>query len=152
MNQKHFLILYLFLGYCSVSAQSVFGKWKTFDIFDKTKEEAIVEIYKYNDSLAIKIIQIIPEEHQDDICNKCKDKNKNRPIKGLVILEGATLKNGVWQGAKILNAKNGYHYGCHLSLKNNNLLKVRGYIGYPLFGKTVYWQKVEGNFISAKEE
>ena len=142
MQRLYVLLPLLFLGCFCTSAQSVFGKWKTFDIFNKDKEEAIVEIYNKNDSLYIKIIEIIPIEHRQDLCSKCDDENKNKPIKGLVILKAAYLKDNVWQGAKILNAKNGYYYGCNISLQDNNWLRIRGFIGYPIFGKTVYWKKV----------
>ena len=130
------------MGIYSVKAQSVFGKWKTFDIFNEDKEESIVEVYKQNDLLFVKIIKIIPIEHREDICKKCEGKNKDKPIQDLVILNGATLKGNVWQGAKILNAKNGFYYGCNISEKDENWLKVRGFVGYPFFGKTVYWERV----------
>jgi len=136
-----FFILFM-VGYGFISAQSVFGKWKTYDVFDKNKEEAIVEIFKDNDSLCIRIIEILPDEHRDDLCNKCEGENKNQPILDLIILEGATLENGIWQGAKILNAKNGYRYGCNISLLNDDFLKIRGFIGIPFFGKTVFWRKM----------
>lgn len=137
-----FLLFFSLMGIYSVKAQSVFGKWKTFDIFNKDKEESIVEIYQQNDLLFVKIIKIIPIEHREDVCSKCEGENKNKPIQGLVILNGATLKDNVWQGAKILNAKNGFYYGCNISLKDENWIKIRGFIGYPFFGKTVYWEKV----------
>ena len=140
---KIFSFFILFIsGYGLISAQSVFGKWKTYDVFNKDKEEAIVEIFSENDSLCIRILEILPDEHRDDLCNKCEGKNKNQPILDLIILEGATLKKGIWQGAKILNAKNGYRYGCNISLLNDNYLKIRGFIGIPFFGKTVYWKKM----------
>jgi len=136
------ILFFSLMGICSVKAQSIFGKWKTFDVFNKDKEESIVEIYKQNDSLFVKIVKIIPKEHREDVCEKCEGENKDKPIQGLVILKGATLKDNVWQGAKILNAKNGFYYGCNISLKDEIWLKVRGFIGYPFFGKTVYWKKV----------
>lgn len=144
--QKFLLVsILLFLGCHLSSSQSVFGKWKTFDIFNKDIEESIVEIYKKNDSLYVKIVEIIPVEHRKDVCKKCTDENKDKPIKGMVILKAAFLKNNIWQGAKILNAKNGYYYGCNISILDKNWLKIRGFIGYPFFGKTVYWQKVESD-------
>lgn len=136
------ILIFILSGCFSTSAQSVFGNWKTFDVFNKEKEEAIVKIYNQNDSLFIKIIEIIPVDHRNDVCKKCDDEYKDKPIKGLVILKGALLKNNIWQGAKILNAKTGFYYGCNISIQNNNWLKVRGFLGYPFIGKTVYWQRI----------
>jgi uncharacterized protein (DUF2147 family) len=137
------LILCVLLTRHVSHAQSVFGKWKTYDIFDKSKEESIVEIYRIQDALYIKIDQILPEEHINDRCLKCTDHRKNEPILGMVILSGARLEDGIWQGASILNAKNGKQYGCQISMAGPDLLKVRGYIGYPIFGKTLYWTRVK---------
>jgi uncharacterized protein (DUF2147 family) len=141
------VIFFFTLFYClagdDVSGQSVMGKWKTYDVFDNTIEESIVDIYKFENQLFIKIDKIIPEEHINDLCINCKGKDKDQPVLGMIILEGAVFHEGVWQGAQILNAKNGKRYGCHISLEENDLLKVRGFVGYPFFGKTLFWTRVK---------
>lgn len=54
----------LFMLTCETClAQTVKGKWKTYDVFDRNKEEAVVDIDIIDDVLYIKIDQIIPEEH-----------------------------------------------------------------------------------------
>lgn len=126
-----------------LSGQSVVGKWITYDIFDKTKEESVVEIYEVDEQLFIRIDSIIPEEHRLDLCTRCEGSLKNEPIKGMKILKGARFKEGVWQGAKILNAKNGRRYGCIITPTSSNKLKVRGFIGYPIFGKNLYWTRLK---------
>ena len=67
----------------------------------------------------MKIVKIIPKEHVNDLCVNCKGKEKNQPVLGMIILEGAVFHQGFWQGAQILNAKNGKRYGCHISLEEN---------------------------------
>lgn len=145
MRSKVIFVIVCFLCLCchQTRGQSVLGKWKTYDIFDKSKEEAIVEIYSVNNKLFVKIIEILPEEHKNDLCKRCAGEEKDQPILGMVILKGAELDNGIWKGSPILNAKNGKRYGCHISLENKDLLKVRGFVGYPIFGKTLYWTRVK---------
>lgn len=147
MRLKCFSIFMIlsFLTTCHIVGQSVVGKWKTYDIFDASKEESIVDIYISDNQLFIKIDSILPIEHLSDTCVKCKGKQKDQPILGMMILEGATFKNDIWQGAQILNAKNGKYYSCHISLENKDLLKVRGFVGYPIFGKTLYWTRVKNH-------
>ena len=143
---RNLFILFFLIFSCHVSlAQSVTGKWKTFDIFNSSRAESIVEISVVNEKMYVIISEIIPEDHKNDLCIKCTDHRKDEPILGMVILNGATLKKGVWQGVKVLNAKNGKEYGCHISLAAPDLLRVRGFIGYPIFGKTLYWTRVEEN-------
>lgn len=140
-----FIFISLFLICQSTLAQTVTGKWKTYDIFNKHKAESIVELSIKDDLLYIKIVQIIPKEHRLDSCEKCTDDRKDMPITGMVILQGATFQDGVWKGASILHARNGKEYGCHISLEAPDLLKVRGFVGYPIFGKTLYWTRVKDN-------
>ncbi|MDN3643684.1 DUF2147 domain-containing protein [Lutimonas halocynthiae] len=144
MFKKIIFISALFVCLSS-SAQDILGKWKTYDVFDKNVAESIVEIYSIDDRLYVKIVEILPDEHKDDLCNNCEGPFKGKPILGMVILEGAELKDGIWQGAKVLNAKNGKRYGCHISLVAPDLLKIRGFVGYPIFGKTLYWTRVKTN-------
>lgn len=142
---KHisFFILFCFLTVYHVKGQSILGQWKTYDIFNASREESIVEISIYNNQLSIKIDEIIPVEHKNDICTKCQGNENNQPILGMTILEGAIFKDGVWKGAQILNAKNGKKYSCHISLEDKDLIKVRGFVGYPIFGKNLYWTRVK---------
>lgn len=142
---KYFTFLLFFFSCQFMAAQSVIGKWKTYDIFDRNQAESVVSISVVNNSLYVIIEEIIPEDHRNDLCTKCTDNRKNQPIKGMVIMQGAKLENGVWQGAKILNAKNGKEYGCEISLASPDLLKVRGFIGYRIFGKNLYWTRVKEN-------
>ena len=46
-----------------------------------------------------------------------------------------------WSGGTILDPRNGKVYKCYLQLSNSNTLKIRGYIGISLFGKTAYWKR-----------
>ena len=135
--------LLLFLPLCILSGQSVHGKWITYDIFNKSIEEAVVEIYEIDNKLFIRIDSIIPEEHRSDLCRRCEGSLEDKPIKGLKILNGAELRDGIWQGAKILNAKNGRWYGCNITPTDGDTLKVRGFIGYPIFGKNLYWTRLK---------
>ena len=142
---KSIVFILVVLMYVQTSAQGILGKWKTYDVFDSSVAESIVEIYTIDNELYVKIVEILQDEHINDLCTKCSGIQKNKPILGIVILRGAVLKDGIWQGSKMLNAKNGKEYGCHISLVAPDLLKIRGFIGYPIFGKTLFWTRVKQN-------
>jgi len=61
----------------------------------------------------------------------------------MIIVDGLKENGDVWSGGKILDPKNGNYYKCYITLVNNPKLKLRGYIGISLFGRTEYWNKVE---------
>ncbi|MBI9041404.1 DUF2147 domain-containing protein [Lutibacter sp.] len=130
----------LFLTFSS-NAQSIFGKWKTID--DETgKEKSIVEIYNVNGKVYAKVLQVLEKGKEDKVCDLCKGDKKNKPVKGMVIIDGLTKDGDEWNDGKILDPKTGKEYKCYITLENNTKLKVRGYIGFALIGRTQYWHKI----------
>ncbi len=124
-------------------AQTIFGKWYSIDE-DTKKKESIIEIYKKEGKAYAKIISVLDESKQDNVCTKCKGSRKNKPILGMNILTGLKKKDDEWSGGKILDPKNGKEYKCYIKLLNKNTLKVRGYLGFSMLGRTVTWKRVEG--------
>ena len=65
-----------------------------------------------------------------------------RPILGLVNLWGFVFKgNNKWEEGHIYDPNNGKEYKCIITLKNDNTLIVRGYIGISLIGRNDTWTK-----------
>jgi len=126
-----------------VGAQSIFGKWKTIDPVTGN-DESIIEVYKKGGKAYAKVIAIINEADRDKTCINCKGKNKNKPILGLDILDGLKENGDEWSGGKILDPKNGKYYKCYIKLTEENTLKLRGYIGISLLGRTEYWYRFKG--------
>lgn len=56
------------------------------------------------------------------------------------------IDNGRWHG-HILDPRNGHIYNANLWLEKNGSLKLRGYIGLPLFGETQIWTRYKGKKI-----
>jgi uncharacterized protein (DUF2147 family) len=48
-----------------------------------------------------------------------------------------------YNSGKVLDPKNGKTYKCFIVLESKNKLKIRGYIGLPLIGRTQYWYRVK---------
>ncbi len=123
-------------------SQSIFGNWKTLD--DETgKVESIIKIYKEDGKAYAKIIEIRNETSKNNVCDKCKRKNKDKPILGMVILDGLTQDDDKWSDGEILDPKNGKYYKCYIELVSVEKLKIRGYIGFSLLGRTAYWYRAE---------
>lgn len=136
------LLFILFTGFVSAEAQTIFGKWKTINP-DTGDDESIVEIYKKDGKAYAKVIEIFKEADRDKTCINCKGKNKNKPILGLGILDGLKENGNEWSGGKILDPKNGKYYKCYIALVKNDTLKLRGYIGISLLGRTEYWYRIK---------
>jgi uncharacterized protein (DUF2147 family) len=121
---------------------TVIGKWKTID--DETgKAKSIVEIYEKSGKIYGKVAAILEAEHRDKVCLNCSGEDRNKPILGMIIIKGLTKEGAEYSSGKILDPKNGKQYKCYITLESKDKLKVRGYIGVSLFGRTQYWYRVK---------
>jgi uncharacterized protein (DUF2147 family) len=67
---------------------------------------------------------------------------QNRNILGLEFLTRFDYDDGVYNGGEIYDPETGKTYSCKMSLEGNKL-KVRGYIGISLFGRTEYFERIK---------
>ncbi len=141
--KKTVLSLLLFsLIAISTHAQSVLGKWKTID--DVTgKAKSIVEIYEQDGKVFGKIVKILTPGRENAVCDQCEGDKKDKPILGMVILTGLEQDGDEWEDGEILDPNNGKTYSCYITLEEPDKLKVRGYIGFSLIGRTQYWYRVK---------
>ncbi len=145
MKKILLLPVIFFLGSLWMFSQdSVLGKWKTID--DETGEpKSIVEIYKQNGKYYGKIVELLTKENKDGICRTCEGKYKNKNILGLVILKDLEYDadDKEYEDGTIMDPKNAKTYSVYLKLESPDKLKVRGYIGFSLIGRTQYWYRVK---------
>jgi uncharacterized protein (DUF2147 family) len=121
-------------------ADDIVGFWLTHG-----EKPAKVQVYRTGDQFVGKIVWLqFPVENGKP---KMDDKNpeetkRSQPLVGLVIMNSFKFDNDdEWNGGKIYDPQNGKTYSCYLSLKDKNTLKVRGYIGISLIGRTDYWTR-----------
>lgn len=126
------------------AADSPVGKWKTID--DETnKEKSIVEVYESGGKLYGKIVQLLQEKDggAGKLCEKCTGSDQNKPLIGMVFLKDLKKEGDEYSGGTIMDPNNGKTYKCKLELDaGGQKLKVRGFIGFSLLGRTQVWQRV----------
>ncbi len=121
------------------------GVWKTID--DETKKEkSLVRIVESGGVLTGKIEKLLdPTAKPDEVCDKCSDERKGKPILGLTIIRNAKpdeADKSLWTGGDITDPNNGKTYRLRLKpLDGGKQLEVRGYIG-PFF-RNQTWIRVE---------
>lgn len=139
------IVLTFVFALCAIvmgSAQDVIGKWKTID--DETgKAKSIVDIYQKDGKIYGKVVEIIDPSKRKAICEKCPDEAQGKPIEGLVILKDLKKDGKEYSGGTIMDPNNGKVYKCLIALEGPDKLKVRGYIGFSLLGRSQYWERVE---------
>lgn len=72
---------------------------------------------------------------------------KNAPLLGLLVLKNFVFDGeDEWKDGTIYDPKNGKTYSCYIKFDDKpNTLKIRGYIGVSLLGRTTYWTKTVFN-------
>jgi uncharacterized protein (DUF2147 family) len=126
-------------------AQTPVGMWTTID--DETKKpKSVIAIYEEGGKLFGKIEKIFPDPNQPEnpVCDKCEGALKNKPIIGMVILQNLKKDDDEWTGGTIMDPANGKTYKCKIAVEDGGKkLKVRGFVGMSLFGRTQHWVKAE---------
>ncbi|TAI49117.1 DUF2147 domain-containing protein [Flagellimonas allohymeniacidonis] len=136
------LLVLVLYGWQPLSAQNIFGKWRTVD--DKTGvTKAIVEVYEKNGFMNAKILKVLEKGRENAKCIKCKGELKDQPVQGMHIMRKfKEADEGEYKGSNLLDPENGttYRGKVWLDPDNSNILKVRGYVAF-LF-RTQTWHRV----------
>src|SRR5262249_23705356 len=123
------------------SLLSPVGRWKTVD--DATgKVKSVVVIWEQDTKLYGKIEKLIDPDPQDPNprCTRCEGEMKDQPLIGLRIIWDLKKDGNQWSGGKILDPDNGKAYRCSIVVEDGGKnLKVRGFIGFSLLGRTQHW-------------
>jgi len=118
----------------------ILGEWRT------ESRESVIKIYRDGRSYSGKIVWTEnPNEEngepKKDFLNPDPAKRNNTFI-GTVIMTGFTFNNDkIWKDGEIYNILSGKTYKAQVTLEDSNTLKMRGYLGTPMIGKTVTWKR-----------
>ncbi|MGB1169263.1 MAG: DUF2147 domain-containing protein [Flavobacteriaceae bacterium] len=142
--KKYFFLIFILCTTIPSFSQTIFGKWNSFNE-ETNKVESVIEVYEKDSKAFAKIISIKDPSRSSAKCVECNGKRKNAPILGMNILTGLNKDGNEWSGGKILDPKNGKEYKCYIQLLDKNTLKLRGYIGFSMFGRTAIWKRAPEN-------
>ncbi len=127
----------------NTSLASPVGRWKTVD--DATgKAKSIVAIREEGGKLYGMIERLFDPPVPRPTCYLCKGAVKDRPLVGLQILWGFKQDGNQWSGGQVLDPESGRIYHASLALEDGGKkLRLHGYIGIPLLGRTEHWLRAE---------
>ena len=138
-----FLITVLGADTTIAQAPSAVGVWKTIDDEDG-EEKSHIEIYEVDGKLHAKVLKLLKESN-DLLCDSCKGDKKGKPLVGMEIMWNMKPEKdpSKWKGGKIMDPKKGKEYKCKIELTSEDVLKVRGYVGFSLIGRNQTWYRVK---------
>lgn len=125
------------------NADEVVGTWLNED------EDAHVQITKVENKFFGKVVWIKdiidPETGEDKLDKLNPDESlRSRPRLGLEILTNFDFDgDDRWENGKIYDPKSGKTYKCYMKFVETDKLKIRGFVGVTLLGKTTYWTRVK---------
>ncbi len=70
---------------------------------------------------------------------------RSRKVLGMPLIWGfkRTADPNAYDGGQIYNGENGKIYSANISLQADGTLRLRGYVGSPMFGETQIWTRVK---------
>ena len=112
------------------TAEDAFGVW------ENPENKSHTEFYKCGDGVCAKIVKVVDGQKTDD---KNPDAAKrNRPIVGLVIMEGAKKTgSNSWSGT-LYNRADGKSYSGTVTVKGKNALDLAGCVAVVLCKTTTF--------------
>ena len=153
MNRVFWIFLLIVSAFVvSVRAQTpadkIIGVYYVKD--DQSPEEAKIRIYKTTaGTYAGKMVWVKNPNFNDgtpkrDIMNPDPEK-RNTPADKIQMLAGFKYDSDkkTWTDGTIYDPVHGKTYKCKMWFDGDKLLKIRGYVGIPAFGRTMTWTKVE---------
>ncbi|MBL0007496.1 MAG: DUF2147 domain-containing protein, partial [Saprospiraceae bacterium] len=115
--------------------------WKITDENSKV-EKSVVEIFEKDNAYHGRVVRILPTSKRTH-CDQCEGELKDKPLVGMVIISDLVKTANGGEDGKILNPANGNTYSCYIELVGPDRLKLRGYLGFPAFGRTMYYNRLK---------
>jgi len=144
MRRKTWIALATLLAGLTAAAQAspIEGLWLV------AEKDAHVRIGEFHGAVCGRIVWV---KDSLDTSGKPRRDRKNpdpslrgRAMKDLVIVKdlAPTSADGAHWKAKVYDPRSGHTYSASLTLESPDQLKLRGYVGFSLFGRTARWSRV----------
>ncbi len=124
-------------------AADIIGLWKAHD--DKGKPTGYIRISEDGAIYTGVVEKGLESDKEEKFCTACEGERKGQRLIGMTIIKGVVAKgDNSYLGTEILDPLSGNTYRVKLKLDDSGqLLKVRGYVGISLFGRTQIWKRAE---------
>jgi len=140
MLKTFFYFLLSVIPLVTLDAQ-ITGMWKVPDEHDGIVK-SIVEIYEQDSKYYGRVAQVL-DSTKHTHCERCVGELKDKPLTGMLILSDLTKTSNGGTDGTVMNPGSGKTYSCYIELESPDKLKLRGYVGIPTFGKTLYWTRLK---------
>lgn len=121
---------------------SILGSWRA---IDGDTPYAVIEFKQVEDSISGFLREQLSSPKVLVCSTKCPPSKRGQPVTGLECIWG--LKSNAdplyFEGGQVLLPDDGSQFQCRVTvLPSGNSLRVRLFVGTPIFGSTEIWQRV----------
>ncbi len=136
----------------AADADDVLGTWLTAESDDgRAKVEFVKKGNRYNGTIIWLEQPNYPPDDDEGMAGQPKvdrenpkSEHRKRPIIGLVLAGGFEYtEDNLWENGTIYDPNNGKTYKCKMWFLDADTLKVRGFIGFSLLGRTEIWTRAK---------
>ncbi len=134
----------------AAEGDAIIGSWNTED------RDAVIDIFRCGGNYCGRISWIREPNYTAEDRNMKEGRPKvdsnnpdpglrDRPLLGLEFMHGFSYAGkNMWNEGKIYDPERGKTYSAYMTLTSPNTLRLKGYIGRPLFGRSTVWTRAGG--------
>ena len=131
---------------------SASGLWEQVDE-NTGKAESWFRISEKDGVYIGQIVKTFPkpgEEPADKwLCAKCEGEERNQPVLGMSLIKGMRRNGLDYENGTIMDPRDGSVYKAVMQVSpDGKQLKVRGYLGFVLLGRTQTWNRLPDNALN----
>ena len=139
--------LVLLVSICSVGAQqlspkleSAIGHWQV--VNSDGSPGGKVDTYLEGGKLFGRVTELRPGRKPQDVCEKCSGAYRDKLILGMVIMRNFHPEGDDWVEGTVVDPENGKEYKGKIWAVGKDKLKMRGFVGISLLGRTETWVRL----------
>ncbi len=124
----------------SPKLQNAIGHWQV--VNSDGSPGGKVDTYLENGKLFGRVTEVRPGRTPKDVCDKCSGEYKNQLILGMVNMRDFHAEGDDWLGGTVVDPENGKQYKGKIWAVDKDTLRMRGFIGISLLGRTETWTRL----------
>jgi uncharacterized protein (DUF2147 family) len=124
----------------SAKLQNAIGHWQV--VNSDGSPGGKVDTYLVDGKLFGRVTEVRPGRTPKDLCDKCSGEYKNQLILGMVMMRNFHTEGDDWVDGTVVDPENGKEYKGKIWADGKDTLKMRGFIGISLLGRTESWVRL----------